>query len=178
MLDGPLQFFFGPAFDRQPAVLHQAPHDLDAVELRAVGRQELEPDALLLEQRERILDRMSTVDGGVVEHDHQGFADFPGQVGHEPQEEFGRAGAPVVGVLDGSAAQQCRHDVEAFATRGLDEVLLAPWRPGAAVGVDLREAGFIEVGQLDLASLRLGPQLVELLAGLGEGGRVALFFKL
>lgn len=82
MLDGPLQFLFTPALDCQQAVLHQAPHDLDAIELRAVGRQELEPDALLLEQRERILDRTGTVDGGIVEHDHQWLGDLPGKVGH------------------------------------------------------------------------------------------------
>lgn len=80
-------------------------------------------------------------------------------------------------VFDCSATQQCRHDVEALAAQGFDEVLLVSWCPGAAVKVDLRETGLVEVGQLNLAGLRLALQLVELLAGSGEGGRVSLFFS-
>ena len=58
----------------------------------------------------------------------------------------------------------------------LDAVLLAARRPGAAaVGVNLSEAGLVEVGQHDVTSLRLRSQLVDCLAGLGELGFISLF---
>lgn len=82
-----------------------------------------------------------------------------------------------MGVFDGSAAQHRRHDVQALAAQSIDAVLLATRCPGAAVGVDLRKARFVEVGQLDLAGLRMGPQLVELLAGLGKGNGISLFLS-
>ena len=178
MLDRPLQFCFGPALGRQPAVLHQAPHDFDAVELRAVGRQDRELAALLVQHPECRPNGRRAVNLGIVEHDDQRLADLLGQIVHESQKELGRTAAPVVGIFDSCAAQQRRHDVEALAARGIDAVLLASWCPGTAVGVDLRETGLVEVGQFDLACLRLGSQFVEFFAGLGEGGGVSLFFKL
>lgn len=97
MLNRPLQFVCGPAPGFQPTVLHQAPHDLNAIELRAVGLQELELEALPLQQLKCWLDGCSAVDAGVVEHDHQWLADLQGQVIDESQEQLGGAAAPVVG---------------------------------------------------------------------------------
>lgn len=51
-----------------------------------------------------------------------------------------------------------------LAARSLDAVLLVARRPGSAFGVDLCRARLVEVGQIDLAGLRLGSQLVEFLA--------------
>jgi len=83
MLDCLHQFLFGPALGLQPSVLHKAPHRLDVVELRAEGREELELDALLLQQLECRPDGRCVVDLGVVEHDDQRLADLLGQVGQE-----------------------------------------------------------------------------------------------
>ncbi len=55
-------------------------------------------------------------------------------------------------------AKERSHHVQALATRGLNAVLLATHGLGAAVGVNLRKADLIEVGQSDLAVLRLRPQ--------------------
>ncbi len=178
MINRLLQLLFAPALDRRPAVLHQPPHRLDAVEFRAVGRQEFELDAFLLQECKRGPDGSSVMDGGVVEHDYKRFVDLASQMLHRAQKGLGGAGLPVVGVHDRSAAEQRGHDIEALAVWSIDQVLLAAWRSGAAVGVSLSETGLVEVGQFDLAGLRSAPQLVERLAGVGEGGGLSLFFKL
>ena len=98
MINRPLQLFLGPALDLQPAVLHQPPHRLDAVELRAVGRQELEPDGFLLQECERGPSSSIIMDGGIVEHDHKRFVDSAAQILHKAQKGLGGAGLPVVGV--------------------------------------------------------------------------------
>ena len=71
-----------------------------------------------------------------------------------------------MGVHGSAAAEQRGYDIEALAARCINQVLLTARRPGAAVGVDLREARLVELGQLDLAGLRLAPQLVEHFSGL------------
>lgn len=170
----PLQLFLGAALDLQPAVFHQPPHRLDAVELRAIGREKLELDAFLLQDCERRPDDRRVMDGGVVEHDHKRFFDLAAQILHKAQEGLGGAGLPVIGVHDSAAAEQRGYDIEALAARGVDAVLLAARRPGAAVGVNLSETSLVEVGQFDLAGQRLGPQLFKRLAGLGLDARRSL----
>jgi hypothetical protein len=54
-------------------------------------------------------------------------------------------------------------------------VLLATNGPGAAVGVDLREASLIEVGQIDLARLSLRPERIYLLPAALESGVISFF---
>ena len=178
MLDRPIQFLLGPTLDRQPALLHQEPHRRDAAELRAVGWQKHERNSALLQQCERRSNGCCAVDAGIVEHDHQRLSDLLRQVGHEAQEELGGAGAPVLRVFDFPAAEQRGYHVEVLAAQGIDQVLLAARRLGAAVGMHLSETGFVEVGQLDLAGLRLCPQSLEFFSGLLESGGVPLFFKL
>jgi hypothetical protein len=52
MVNRSFQLLLGPALDFKPAELHQPPHRLDAVDLRAVRREKLELDTLLLQKRE------------------------------------------------------------------------------------------------------------------------------
>ncbi len=156
-----LQPLLAPALDRQPAVLHQPPHRLDTVELRAIGRQELELDVFLPQECERGPDGSSVMDGDVVEYDHKRFVDLAAQVLHKAQKGLGGAGLPVMGVHDSAAAEQRGHDIKALAAWSIDQVLLAAWRPSAAVGVNQSETGLVEVGQFDLVVLRSASQLVE-----------------
>ena len=115
------------------------------------------------------------MDEGVVEHDHQRFAHLAAQIFHKAQKALGGTGLPVVGMHDRATAEQRGDGIEALAARGINPVLLAAWRPSASVGVNLREACLVEVGQFDLARQRLGPQLVERLVRLGEGGGISFF---
>ena len=72
-------------------------------------------------------------------------------------------------------AKERSHHVQALATRGLNAVLLATHGPGAAVGVNLRKADLIEVGQTDLTGLRLRPQGFDLLSTALKGGVISFF---
>lgn len=74
ILDRLLQLLLGPALGCQPAVLHQPPHHLDAIELWVIGLLELEPDAMFLELRERTLDRTGKMDAGGIKHDDKRLA--------------------------------------------------------------------------------------------------------
>jgi hypothetical protein len=74
-----------------------------------------------------------------------------------------------------AVAEQRSHHVQAFAARGLDAVLLATNGPGAAVGVDLRKTGLIEVGQVDLTRLRLRPERIYLLPAALESEVISFF---
>ena len=120
-----LQLLLGPALDCKPAVLHQPPHRLDAVEFWAVGRQELELGAFLFQECERGPDGSSVMDGGVVEYDHKRFANLATQIRHKAQKGLGGAGLQVVGMNDRTAAEQRCYDIEALAARGINKVLLA-----------------------------------------------------
>lgn len=163
------------ALDLQPAVRHQAPHRLDAVELWAVGRHEFKLDALLLHEYEHWLDGNSIMYGDVVEHEHEILIDLAAHTLHRAQKGLGSAAPPGVGVHDSASAGQRGYGIGALAKWSIGKVLLDARRLGTAVGVNLSEIRLVEVGQFDLASQRLCPQLFKLLAGLGEGGGVSFF---
>jgi hypothetical protein len=74
-----------------------------------------------------------------------------------------------------ATAEQRSHHVQALPARCLDAVLLAAGCPCTAVGVDLREAGFVEVDQLNGSCLRLIPQRLEFFPTVLEGGVISLF---
>ena len=57
-------------------------------------------------------------------------------------------------------------------------MLLATGRPSAAVGVDLRKTSLVEVGQIDLARLRLLPERLYLLSAALESGFISFFLRL
>jgi len=74
-----------------------------------------------------------------------------------------------------AVAEQRSHHVQALPPQGLNAVLLATNAPSAAVGVDLRKASLIEVGQIDLARLRLLPERLYLLETALEGDGISFF---
>lgn len=148
-----LQLLFGSPLERHPAALHQPPQRLDVVELSAVGRQKLQRDALFLQQFERRLDRSRTVNRRVVDHDDQGLGGSLGQLPNKAQEDLCGAAAPVVRMDHRAVVEQCSHHIQALPARGLRTVLLATNASGAVVGVDLRKARLVEVGQINLAPL-------------------------
>ena len=90
--------FAAPPLKRQLTVLHQEPHHLDAVEFRAVRWQEFQRYPQLLQQFGRWLDRASSMDQRVAEHDHHRLADLPRQLGHKAQEDLDGAATPAAGM--------------------------------------------------------------------------------
>lgn len=163
---------------RHPRVLDQMPELLDAVQLRAVRRQEVQGHAPAAEHLHQRLDRTGFVDRGIVQNDRQGLGDLRSEERDEPCTQGRLERTPQLGTEDLSARQPCGDHVEALAACGLDAVLLADRRPRATVRMDLRESGFVQVRQFDLPSLGTCSQVDNLLFCLFKCRVVSFFLRL
>ena len=116
--------------------------------------------------------------GGVIEDDGQGFRDLLAQQPEEADEDERIHRTPQRGADHVARREEGGDHVQPLAAHRRNGVLLPDGGPGAAVGMYLREARFIEIGHRDLTVLRLPPQGANLLLCFGKFCVVALFFRL
>ena len=67
--------------------------------------------------------------------------------------------------------------VESLASLCFNKVPAPTWRPCAAVGVDLGEAHFIDIGQRDLTVCGPTPKMLDLDLRCSEGGFITFFLE-
>ena len=159
-----------------PGMFDQMPEFLDAVQLRAVGWQKVEGHSLAAQDLQVGLNGTCGMKGGVIEDDDQGFRDLLAQHPEEADEDERINRAPQGGADHLARREEGGDHVQPLAAHRRNGVLLPDGGPGAAVGMDLSEARFIEIGHRDLTVLRLPPQGANLLLCLGKFRLVALFF--
>ncbi len=115
------------------------------------------------------------MEGGVVEDDRHGFADLLAQQPEEADEDERINRAPQRGADHLARREEGGDHVQPLAAHRRNGVLLPDGGPGAAVGLHLSEARFIEIGHRDLTVLRLPPQGAHLLLCLRKFRVVAFF---
>ena len=142
-----LKLLFAAPLERQPMALHQEPHHLDAVEIGAVGWQELQRHPLLLQQFECRLGLAGPVNRRVAEHDHHRLAGLLRQLRNKNQGDLCGAAASPAGMHHLATAEQRSHHVQALTARGINAVLFATGCPYAVVGVNLRETSLVIPGR-------------------------------
>ncbi len=160
---------------RHPAVLDQMPELFDAVQLGTVRWQEVQRHALAAQHRHQRRHGTRRVDRGVIQDDRQGLGDPLIEQGDETGEQGRREGTPELGTEDRPVRQQRGNDIEALAARRLDALLLADGCPRAAVWMDRRASGFVQVRHVALAGLGTRPQRGNLLFCAFKGHVIAFF---
>ena len=117
------------------------------------------------------------MNGGVVQDDRQRFTDLLTQQAQEADEEQGIDGTPQGNADDLARGEEGADHIQPLAPAGLKGMLLAHGGPGTPIRVNLGEAHFIEVGQRDLAGLRLLSQGGNLMFCLRKFHVIPFFFK-
>ena len=155
------------------------PHDLDWVQLRAVGRKEEKLQALLGPLGLFGPNIPGMVDPGVVQDDHRLFRD---RIGHPVEEgDDGRRIDP----LPRPAPDQVLHPHQ--KTQNAEPPVVAPGknRPRMSSGVPLRpkhrihgESRFVEIRQVDLSRPGLPCQVFDRVPGFFEADGVPFFLRL
>ena len=96
---------------------------------------------------------------------------------HKSRKCFGGGGFPQFGTEDFPVGNHGSQHIEPFSSCCFDLVRAPAFCPGVAVGMDLREAGFINVGQCDFAISSTATKLFYLDLCRLEGGFITFFFK-
>ena len=132
---------------------------------------------MFLEQINVGTDAFCGVNRGVIKNDGQWLGYMLLEQSEEAHEEVRGRRLPELGAEQAAARKQGRHDVEPLAALGFDQVALAFWGPGAAVGMHCREAGFVYIGQHEVPVGGLLAQGVDLYGCTPEGRLIATFFN-
>ena len=170
-----LQGFGVAGLEGHPLVLDFAPEDLDAVELGAVGWQEVQGQALFFELLYQGRDRLGGVNRGVVQDDGQRLTHLFDQQAQETRKQLCGGVRPELGGEQCAGAEQGAEDVEPLAPHGCGGMALARWCPGTSVGWGERKPGLVHEDQDQLAALGLGLEFLDLGLGTAKSG-VASFF--
>ena len=155
-----------------------APHDFDAVEFGAVGRQKKQGQSGRFPVGDAGAEGGRAMGGRVVEDHHRGLGAVLAKVIEETDNIVGiQALLARVGVQVSAVVAQEPGHVHARAARGGQGHRLAGGLPGAGHVGNEGEAGFVKIVEVEVVGVSQAAQQVQLEGGRGKGQRVALGFQ-
>ncbi|KFB76834.1 MAG: hypothetical protein AW06_002050 [Candidatus Accumulibacter cognatus] len=132
-------------------------------------------ESLLLQESQHGLDFLRFVDGSIVENHRQWSADAFQKEAQETSKERRGRGLPELGREQLPPRDQRGQHIQALSALGRHEMNLSFFCPGAPVGLRLRKARFIQVGQRPFTKLGFFNPFLDFRLNLPKCGFVSYF---